>query len=112
MAGKSLSSIDLNLMIILDALVSEESVGKAARKVGLSPSAVSHALGRLRDVVGDPLLVRTGARMTATPRARRIAQHVEAGLAEIGRALDLGDELDPATETRTLRLAAVDFAQN
>jgi DNA-binding transcriptional LysR family regulator len=107
-----LAGIDLNLLLALDALVAEESVGKAARKVGLSPSAMSHALGRLRDVVGDPLLVRTGLRMRATPRARAMGPRIAAALTEIGQAIAPEPAFDPAAETRTVRIAAVDFVQS
>jgi DNA-binding transcriptional LysR family regulator len=107
-----LAGIDLNLLVALDALVAEESVAKAARRIGLSPSAMSHALARLRDLVGDPLLVRTGLRMRATSRARAIAPRLAAALAEIGRAIAPEPAFDPAAETRTVRLAAVDFAQS
>ena len=65
----NLSSIDLNLLVVLEALISESHVGRAARKIGLSQPATSHALKRLRDLLGDPLLVRIGSRMELTPRA-------------------------------------------
>jgi len=54
----NLASIDLNLLVALDALIAEGHVGRAARKIGLSQPATSHALNRLRDLLGDPLLVR------------------------------------------------------
>ncbi len=111
MTQTRLAGIDLNLLLALDALVSEESVGKAARRVGLSPSAMSHALGRLRDLVGDPLLVRAGLRMRATPRARAMGPRLAAALAEIGQAIAPEPAFDPAAEARTVRIAAVDFVQ-
>ena len=60
---------DLNLLVTLDVLLSEGSVAGAARRLRLSPSAMSRALARLRDVTGDPLLVRAGRRLVPTPRA-------------------------------------------
>lgn len=60
---------DLNLLTTLDVLLSEGSVAGAARRLGLSPSAMSRALARLREVTGDPLLVRAGRRLVPTPRA-------------------------------------------
>ena len=66
----NLASLDLNLLVALDALVSEAHVGRAAARVGLSQPAMSHALARLRDLMGDALLVRVGARMQLT-RARK-----------------------------------------
>jgi DNA-binding transcriptional LysR family regulator len=65
----NLSSVDLNLLVALDALLSEAHVGRAARKIGLSQPAASHALKRLRELLADPLLVRIGSRMELTPRA-------------------------------------------
>ena len=65
----NLSAIDLNLLVALEALISEAHVGRAARKIGLSQPAASHALYRLRELLGDPLLVRVGSRMQLTPRA-------------------------------------------
>lgn len=59
----NLSSIDLNLLVALDALISEAHVGRAARKIGLSQPAASHALNRLRELFADPLMVRVGSRM-------------------------------------------------
>ena len=67
----NLNSLDLNLLVALDALLREASVSRAAMRIGLSQPAASHALQRLRDLIGDPLLVRNGARMELTPRALR-----------------------------------------
>lgn len=71
---------DLNLLIALDALLQEGSVSRAAARVGLSVPAMSHALGRLRTQLGDPLLVRAGQKMVPTPRALDLAARVH-GLA-------------------------------
>ena len=68
----NLNSLDLNLLVALDALLREASVSRAAMRIGLSQPAASHALQRLRDLLGDPLLVRTGARMELTPRAQAL----------------------------------------
>ena len=68
----NLSSLDLNLLVALDALVTEVHVGRAAMRIGLSQPATSHALRRLREIVNDPLLVRVGARMELTPRAQAL----------------------------------------
>ena len=64
-----LRRIDLNLMVILDALLAEKHVTRAAARLHLSQPAVSHALARLRDVLGDPLLVRQGGTLVPTARA-------------------------------------------
>ena len=68
----NLNSLDLNLLVALDALLREANVSRAAMRIGLSQPAASHALQRLRDLLGDPLLVRTGARMELTPRAQAL----------------------------------------
>lgn len=67
---------DLNLLITLDALLDEGSVAGAARRLGLSPSAMSRALARLRETTGDPLLVRAGRGLVPTPRAQLLREQV------------------------------------
>lgn len=67
---------DLNLLITLDVLLSEGSVAGAARRLGLSPSAMSRALARLRETTGDPLLVRAGRNLVPTPRAQALRKQV------------------------------------
>src|SRR6185295_16428455 len=64
---RNLSAIDLNLLVILRALLNERHVTRAAQRIGLSQSATSHALARLRELLGDPLLVRSGRALTLTP---------------------------------------------
>jgi len=71
-----LSAIDMNLLVVLEALLSERHVTRAAARVGLSQSATSHALGRLRELYRDPLLVRSGGQMTLTPRAGLATRHL------------------------------------
>lgn len=68
---------DLNLLIALDVLISEVNVTRAARRLGLSPSAMSRTLTRLRATTGDPLLVRSGRHMVLTPYAEEIREHTE-----------------------------------
>src|ERR1044072_8132222 len=68
----NLNSLDLNLLVALDALLRETNVSRAAMRIGLSQPAASHALQRLRDLIRHPLLVRTGARMELTPRAQAL----------------------------------------
>jgi DNA-binding transcriptional LysR family regulator len=72
----NLNSLDLNLLVALDALLREASVSRAAMRIGLSQPAASHALQRLRDLIGDPL--RGPARMELTPRHRRCAPLAQA----------------------------------
>ncbi|MBK8938055.1 MAG: LysR family transcriptional regulator [Polyangiaceae bacterium] len=110
--GQALSGLDVNLLVVLDALLAERSVERAARRVGLSSSAASHALARAREVLGDPLLVRAGRGMVLSPRAESMAPRLREGLAAISRAIERPRELDLAREERAVRLAAVDFAQS
>src|SRR5688500_7755618 len=87
---------DLNLLVTLDVLLTEGSVGGAARRLWLSPSAMSRALARLRETTGDPLLVRAGRSLVPTPRAIELREQVgplvEAAEAVLRpqEALDLG----------------------
>ena len=71
-----MSKPDLNLLITLDAVLSEGSVAAAARRLRLSPSAMSRSLARLRETTGDPLLVRAGRGLVATPRALELRERV------------------------------------
>jgi DNA-binding transcriptional LysR family regulator len=106
-----LGGVDLNLLVALDALLTERNVTRAAARIGLSQSAMSHALGRLRDLLGDAVLVRTAGGMVPTARATRIGPAVRRALAEIGSALAGEAPFEPATSRRTFTLAAVDFAE-
>ena len=67
---------DFNLLLTLDALLDEGSVAGAARRLKLSPSAMSRALARLRDTTGDPLLVRAGRGLVPTPRALALRERI------------------------------------
>jgi DNA-binding transcriptional LysR family regulator len=89
-----LRSIDLNLLVVLDALIAERSVQQAGRRLGLSQSATSHALDRLRKLFGDQLLVRTASGMEPTPRALSLVGPLRAALQDIEAALT-PDTFDP-----------------
>src|ERR1700761_7480511 len=71
-----MSMPDLNLLVTLDVLLAEGSVARAAERLRLSPSAMSRALARLRETVGDPLLVRAGRGLVPTPRAQELRERV------------------------------------
>lgn len=104
---------DLNLLITLDALLSEGSVAGAARRLRLSPSAMSRALARLRDVTGDPLLVRAGRGLVPTPRALALREQVGALVRDAQAVLRPTEALDPATLVRTFTLRVTDgFVEN
>jgi DNA-binding transcriptional LysR family regulator len=99
-------SLDLNLLIALDALLTERSVSGAARKLGLSTSAMSRTLSRLRTVLGDPILVSAGRAMVATPHATAIAEQVRALNAGVHAVLRPPPEIDIGTLTRDFTLRA------
>ena len=105
-----LRRIDLNLLIAFEAIVAEASVSRAARRLHLSQSAMSHSLMRLRDAFGDPILVRQGRRMEATPRALAALPEVRSVLARVGRLFAHGGRFDPALVDRILHIGASDFA--
>lgn len=105
----NLNSLDLNLLVALDALLREASVSRAAMRIGLSQPAASHALQRLRDLIGDPLLVRNGARMELTPRAQALRSPLAQALEQV-RALFVPDGFDASTSERQFRLMMPDLA--
>jgi DNA-binding transcriptional LysR family regulator len=105
----NLNSLDLNLLVALDALLKEASVSRAAMRIGLSQPAASHALQRLRDVIGDPLLVRTGARMELTPRAQALRRPLAQTLDQV-RGLFMPEEFDAGRSERHFRLMMPDLA--
>ena len=103
------SMLDLNLLRVFDAMMEERSATRAGDRLGVTQSAVSHALARLRDLLGDDLFVRTPAGMEPTPRARALAQPVRAGLLQLQAAVATG-AFDPAASTRAFTLAANPYA--
>jgi DNA-binding transcriptional LysR family regulator len=105
----NLNSLDLNLLVALDALLKEANVSRAAMRIGLSQPAASHALQRLRDLIGDPLLVRTGSRMELTPRAQALRGPLAQALDQV-RSLFVPDEFDAASSERQFRLMMPDLA--
>jgi len=84
---QSLRDIDLNLLVLLDALLREEGVTRAAERVGMSAPAMSRALARLREQLDDPLLVRAGRTLVPTPRARELAPEVRSLVEAIERVM-------------------------
>ncbi|MEN3354350.1 MAG: hypothetical protein V7640_2508 [Betaproteobacteria bacterium] len=105
----NLNSLDLNLLVALDALLLEANVSRAAMRIGLSQPAASHALQRLREVIGDPLLVRVGARMELTPRAQALRGPLAHALDQV-RGLFTRDDFDAAKSERQFRLMMPDLA--
>jgi len=105
----NIASLDLNLLVALEALLDEASVGRAAARVSLSQPAMSHALKRLRIVLEDPLLVRVGARMRLTSRGDALHHPVKDVLART-RELFVSARFEAATSTRTFRIFLADNA--
>jgi DNA-binding transcriptional LysR family regulator len=105
----NLASLDLNLLVALDALLLEASVSRAAMRIGLSQPATSHALQRLRDVLRDPLLVRVGSRMELTPRAQALRGPLAQALDQV-RGLFVRDDFDASRSERRFRMMMPDLA--
>lgn len=105
----NLAALDLNLLVALDALLRDASVSRAALRIGLSQPAASHALQRLRHLLGDPLLVRVGARMELTPRAQALRGPLAQALDQV-RALFVAEGFDASRSERRFRLMMPDLA--
>jgi len=105
----NLRTIDLNLLVVFDALMTERHVTRAAERVGLSQPAASSALGRLRHLFDDELLVRSGSGMEPTPRALELAERVTPILREVGRLVEETADFDPETATGNYRLRMSDL---
>lgn len=104
----NLSRLDLNLLVAFDALLTERSVTRAAARIGLGQSAMSHNLGRLRALFGDELLTRGADGMRPTPRALALVDPVRVTLAQIQAAVLQREAFDPATAERTFRIGLAD----
>ena len=105
-----ISSLDLNLMTVFDALMVNRNVTKAGKDIGRSQPAVSHALARLRAILGDQLFVKTNEGMVPTPRALRLHEQVRPALQYIETAINDEEAFDPATAKRTFLIAMVEHA--
>ena len=106
----NLGGLDLNLLVALDALLSERSVTRAAQRVGLSQPGMSNALSRLRRLLGDPLLVRHGSALVPTARAQALAEPVHEALELIRGAVERPPAFDPARDRRSFRLSCSDYS--
>ncbi|BCS32253.1 LysR family transcriptional regulator [Luteitalea sp. TBR-22] len=101
---------DLSLLLTLDALLQESNVTRAARRLGLSTPAVSHALARLRERLADDLLVRTGRSMRLTPRGEELRPLVRNLVEDANRVLTTSQPFQPRTLARTFTITATDHA--
>jgi DNA-binding transcriptional LysR family regulator len=102
-------SIDLNLLIVFDAVMQTRNLTRAGRRLGLSQPATSHALARLRSMLRDELFVRTPEGMQPTPRAQQMAGPVREALRTLSATLE-PDAFDPAHATRQFTLAMSNYA--
>jgi len=103
-----LSRIDVNLLVVFDTVYAEGGITPASLKLNLSQPAVSHALGRLRDMLGDPLFVRQGRGIAATPLARSIAGPIREALRNLQTTLGNAGSFDAATSERCFRVGMRD----
>jgi len=101
--------LDLNLLVALDAVLSERSVSRAAERLFLSQPAMSNALARLRDYFHDPLVVQQGRQLMLTPRSEALRQPVHDVLMMVEAAIADSSDFDPAKVEREVRVLASDF---
>ena len=104
----SIEAIDVNLVLVLHHVLVEGSVARAAERLHVTPSAVSNSLARLREVVGDPLFVRHGRTLSATPRARELAPQVATTIEHLRAILERKRDFRPGECTRSFTLASAD----
>lgn len=103
-----LSRVDINLLVLFRVVLDEGHVGRAAARLNLTPSAVSHALGRLRELLNDPLFLRTPKGVVPTARAMELSQPVAEILAQVENVMASAAPFDPATSNRRFVIGAPD----
>jgi DNA-binding transcriptional LysR family regulator len=106
-----LAKLDLNLLVVLDVVLAERNVTHAAQRLGLSQPTVSNALARLREALGDQLLVRTAHGMVPTARALAVQHRLSEALGGIADVVNAGATFDPRTARRAFVIAATDYVQ-
>lgn len=105
----NLRNFDLNLLVIFRAIMNRGSIAGAAEEIGLSPSAVSHALARLRVMLNDELFFRTADGVSPTDRARELNSDIERGLGFISTAISLQHQFVPAEAERVFTMQVADY---
>jgi DNA-binding transcriptional LysR family regulator len=103
------NAFDLNLLVVFDTVMQEKNLTRTGQRLGLSQSAISHALARLRHVLNDELFVRSPEGMLPTPRAERMFGPIHQALQDMRVVLE-GDEFDPLQASRTFTIAANNYA--
>lgn len=107
----NLRSLDLNLLLLFDAVYTERNISRAAVKLNLSQPAVSNSLARLRERLDDPLFLRTAQGMVPTPRAKMLAEPIHQALDLIESSLRSQDEFDFSVSNRTFVIAVEDYGE-
>lgn len=97
---------DLNLLLALDALLDEGSVIGAARRMNLSPPAMSRTLGRIREALGDPVFVQVGRKLMPTPKALALREQVRAALEQATQVFEAGAAIDLKSLDRRFNVRA------
>jgi DNA-binding transcriptional LysR family regulator len=110
MATPNLAAIDLNLLVVFEALLIERNVSRAARRLGLAQPSISNALNRLRVLLADDVFIRTPQEMRPTARALELAEPIISALQQVRSALTPPVEFDPSTSTQKFTVAAADNA--
>ncbi|MBN9215030.1 MAG: hypothetical protein ABS62_00345 [Microbacterium sp. SCN 70-200] len=105
-----LRGIDLNLLVVLDAILTERNLTRAGETIGMTQPAVSSAATKLRRMLDDPLLIRSGRTSELTERGAALQPIVRQAMEEIGRTLGVRPMFDPLTTTRRFRFTASDYA--
>lgn len=103
--------VELSHLRVLDVLLRTGSTVRAARELGLTQSAISHALRRLRDVLGDPLFVRVGRKLAPTERVLALRAPLAEALAAVGRVFVRAGSFEPRTLRTSFRIVAADYAE-
>src|SRR5580765_334822 len=103
-----LSRADLNLFVLFETVLHEQHVGRAAERLNLTPSAVSHGLGRLRRLLNDPLFLRTPKGVVPTARATDLAAPIADILAHMREVISVAEPFVPAQSTRRFTIGAPD----
>lgn len=109
MDALDLTTFNLNLLVALDALLTEQNVTRAAKRIGITQSAMSHNLATLRQLLGDQILVRSAGGMEPTVVASEMSGRLRSALDALKAAVELRPTFDPRTARRQFRIAAHDF---
>jgi DNA-binding transcriptional LysR family regulator len=107
---KNLAAVDLNLLVVFEALLAERNVSRAGDRIGLAQPSISRSLAQLRSLFGDELFVRTPREMRPTARALELAAPIAEALEKVRMTLQRQEAFDPATSRRKLAIGATFYA--